>query len=706
MEVRFILSKNVQENKSYYLAKNNHYYQYVSGYKTWIEAYNEAKNMTYMGQTGYLATITSLSEEEIIYESIGQGSIGWLGGTRLLPKDFSGSDSLSDNRNDSLLSYETDLGMYYSDFRTSNKADFWYWACGPERGEAFYSKATKQENATIGYSNWNTVNEPNDQEGEDALTTLALDTGESNSGSSILKDKKYSWNDIAYNRIERKGNSDSYVAKGYIVEFGAGKNSFEPEGTTDDTNITSTTEIVASAFLPVGNTYSITGDADVLTVMKGKNKFVNISANTPNTYYTGKPYDKLSLSVAKIDQDANPIETKDGNIVTSYLLDNNNDDEDEVKTDDKTAYVSYQYTSTDGKGYNSTIAPTEIGSYKVKIITNIGTSRSSIEKEFKILTSPVFIPDGFGKEEIPANITQSDIDKVRAAGADRIDTYINISKAFYQKADNVVVANAWNFPDALSASVLANILKAPILLNGQKTLDTRVNAEITRLGAKDAVVVGGENSLAKAVQNSLNGFDKNGTQRISGDNRYATSAKIAEEIFKATKKSDTVVIASGENFADSLSAAGFASKNGYPILLVKKNTVPSEITNVLKKYNVKNTIIVGGTGSVSDQVAKEIKSIAPNQERIAGKDRYDTSVQVAKLKMADTDKAFIASGKNFADALVVGAIAGANNQSVILVSDKGANQSAKDYIKSNIKKINVIGGEDTVPTSTVMNLLK
>ena len=61
--------------------------------------------------------------------------------------------------------------------------------------------------------------------------------------------------------------------------------------------------------------------------------------------------------------------------------------------------------------------------------------------------------------------------------------------------------------------------------------------------------------------------------RISGSDRYDTSIKISEEI----NNNGIISIASGEHFADALSAGWLATQCKAPLLLVKKNEVPKNV---------------------------------------------------------------------------------------------------------------------------------
>ncbi|MDU5237178.1 MAG: cell wall-binding repeat-containing protein, partial [Finegoldia magna] len=143
----------------------------------------------------------------------------------------------------------------------------------------------------------------------------------------------------------------------------------------------------------------------------------------------------------------------------------------------------------------------------------------------------------------------------RVAGADRIQTSVEVSKKYYESAETVIIANYEQFADSLSASALSKQLKAPILLVQKDQLDSVVAQEIKRLGAKNVIVIGGEKSVDK-TKDSLSQYN---VRTIAGANRYETSAKIAQEVIKltGTKKA---VIASGEVFADALTVAPLANK--------------------------------------------------------------------------------------------------------------------------------------------------
>ena len=294
----------------------------------------------------------------------------------------------------------------------------------------------------------------------------------------------------------------------------------------------------------------------------------------------------------------------------------------------------------------------------------------------------------------------------RIAGKDRIDTAIDISKKFFGKSKTVIVVRSDLFPDSMTASVLAKLLNAPILLNPTDKLDSRVAEEIKRLGATEIIIVGGTDSISDRVREELKAFDADkDVERIAGKDRYGTSEMVARRVIGITGKKNTAVVASGQVFPDALSVGTFASRDGYPILLVKKDLIPSQIQRVIKDLDIDKVYIAGGTDTISKAAEAKLPKVI---ERMAGKNRYETSVAIAKSKFQGSKEAFVASGQQFADALVISPISGKYNLPTLLVSTNvNSNREVKRYIQeTKIGKLTAIGGERYVPSAIIDSLTK
>lgn len=176
--------------------------------------------------------------------------------------------------------------------------------------------------------------------------------------------------------------------------------------------------------------------------------------------------------------------------------------------------------------------------------------------------------------------------------------------------------------------------------------------------------------------------------RIAGDDRYATSLEISK---KGWTNSDYVILATGENYPDALTAVPLAKKYECPIILISKYSVKDSIISELKRLNVKEAFILGGTGVIADSVDKQLTSQKIIPTRIAGDNRYETSVKIAE-KLGTSDEVIIATGEDFADALSISSIASSKNIPILLSSKDSLDKSVTDFIENKkIYKSYIIG---------------
>lgn len=285
----------------------------------------------------------------------------------------------------------------------------------------------------------------------------------------------------------------------------------------------------------------------------------------------------------------------------------------------------------------------------------------------------------------------------RVAGKDRVHTAINTSRRFFNKSRYVIIADSGNYPDALTATVLAHVLDAPILLNNTRYLEDDVAREIVRLGASEVIIVGGHKSISENVKSQLARYDQNSVQRIWGRDRYVTSSELAYEIQRLTGKVNKAIIASGENFPDALATAPLGSKEIAPILLVRRNQIDKKVDKALKDLNIKRVYVAGGPNSVSKELEEQLPQVI---RRFNGRDRYETAVLVASYTYPESKEVFVASGEVFPDALVIGPVC-ARRKAPILLSRTTPVKVTDDYIeKSNIEYLYIIGGTNTIYAET------
>ncbi|WLR41596.1 cell wall-binding repeat-containing protein [Bacillus carboniphilus] len=248
----------------------------------------------------------------------------------------------------------------------------------------------------------------------------------------------------------------------------------------------------------------------------------------------------------------------------------------------------------------------------------------------------------------------------RLQGVDRYETSVEISKAGWNKSDTVILARGDNYADALAGVPLSHKLDAPLLLTESNTLTDVTLDEISRLKASKVIILGGKAAISQDVADVLKA-EKIGVERIWGDDRYETAQKIAKEV--APNGTETAVVVNGQNFPDALSVASYAAKHGYPILLTGADELADPTETALEELNVKSTYVIGGEKVVTPGVMDQL----PKAKRLAGEDRYKTSVAVSNYFDKGADHQYIATGEKFADALSGAALAAKEGTGVLLV---------------------------------------
>ncbi|MGM7702942.1 cell wall-binding repeat-containing protein [Pseudalkalibacillus sp. Hm43] len=298
-----------------------------------------------------------------------------------------------------------------------------------------------------------------------------------------------------------------------------------------------------------------------------------------------------------------------------------------------------------------------------------------------------------------ASAAPNSVDRIH--GSDRFSTAVQISKTGWPKgANTVLIAEGYGFADALAGAPLAYRMNAPILLTGKDQLSGTTAKEIARLNPSKIIILGGNSAVSGNVEKALKtvGGKSRTVERIGGTSRYDTAAKIASKMGNPSK----AVIVYGWNFPDSLSISSYAARNGYPILLTNTNGLPGETKSALKGIN--DTIVVGGPSVISNNVISQLNGKSP--ERISGSSRYHTGSKVFDKFYGSSTKAFVTTGKNFADALTGSVLAAKQNAPILLVEQNEIPyEIRKDVRTSRLSKFSVLGGTSAV-SHHVINELK
>lgn len=322
--------------------------------------------------------------------------------------------------------------------------------------------------------------------------------------------------------------------------------------------------------------------------------------------------------------------------------------------------------------------------------------------------------DGSGRREGDDGTSRSapvvPIDRI--AGSDRIGTAIALSQdAFPEGSPHVVIVSAFSFPDSVTSGPLGAALDAPVLTTGGQNLDERVISEIGRLGATSATLIGGTAVLAEKVAADVAAHTRVPAaqiQRLSGASAPATAAAVAEAVWRRTGSGDALVALGAHEdpnsaWPDALTAAYHGAVSGAPVLLVWPDHVPGATQAALGR--VAEATIVGGTAAVSADLATVVAAHAAETRRLSGPDRFATALAVGDdlldAGLVSTDRLWVATGHDFADALASAGAVARNGDVFALIDGNatGGDGAFSGWLAERvgqIKAARIVGGPGAV----------
>lgn len=184
----------------------------------------------------------------------------------------------------------------------------------------------------------------------------------------------------------------------------------------------------------------------------------------------------------------------------------------------------------------------------------------------------------------------------RISGKNRFETAANIAARLDGNPAKAVVADGFNYPDALAVASHAAKQGYPILLTGKEELPSATKTALRYID--ETIVVGGTGAIGEDVFNELPN-----PKRYSGSDRYETAAEIATELVGTTNKA---FITTGSGFADALTGSVLAAKEDAVMLLVQKDEVPTPTKAAIDELDILNFRILGGTGAVGENASNQI----------------------------------------------------------------------------------------------------
>lgn len=219
----------------------------------------------------------------------------------------------------------------------------------------------------------------------------------------------------------------------------------------------------------------------------------------------------------------------------------------------------------------------------------------------------------------------------RIYGENRYETGVEIATYLaniqgVEKIEEAFLVLGTDFPDALSIAPVAARNGVPIFLSDGSTIHPAVETFMDTYGTEKITAIGGENTISPNI------VEDRGYNRISGANRYLTALEVAKTFETENKE---VLVSTGLNFPDALSAGVLGALTDQNIILVNNRALSTELRDYLSNRSL---MVIGGNNVVPTELFvepepfKEEEPEPPKEEVVGEKNTTLTPEDVKRLK--------------------------------------------------------------------------
>ena len=285
------------------------------------------------------------------------------------------------------------------------------------------------------------------------------------------------------------------------------------------------------------------------------------------------------------------------------------------------------------------------------------------------------------------------IPSTRIAGINRQLTAVEVSKTLFEKADTVILTSSDKMVDALASSPYGVGINAPTLLVEKDSIMDEVLPEIKRLNPSKVIIAGGKTVISGKVEDQIKQLGIK-QERIAGADRFETAVKLGEQVRSNSNNKKEIVLVNGFNNIDALTAGSLASKLNIPILLTQSDQLNEITEKAIKDWGIEKVTIIGGKTQVSETIEEKLQNSGLKVDRLAGRTRVDTALEVAKAVNKTADKVIFANKTAYPDALIAPYLSKKEQAPIILIDKDKASVAVKQYLRDNkIKESIILGGK-------------
>jgi ell wall binding domain 2 (CWB2) len=227
----------------------------------------------------------------------------------------------------------------------------------------------------------------------------------------------------------------------------------------------------------------------------------------------------------------------------------------------------------------------------------------------------------------------------RVGGKDPVTDAAAVATAVYPSRSSssrpalVSLVNKDDWESGIAASVLMSApLRAPVLLGARDEVPDATREALDSLRPRGSAEAKGAQVLRVGDVAAPSGLR---TTSVSGRDSFALADSIDLFLTEvAGEPAPSVLIASADDKAFAMPAAGWAAKSGDPVLFAHRDTLPAATERAIKRHRRPTIYVLGPTSVISDRVLLRLRRLG-DVKRVGGRTPIDNAIAFARYSDGD-----------------------------------------------------------------------
>ena len=245
-------------------------------------------------------------------------------------------------------------------------------------------------------------------------------------------------------------------------------------------------------------------------------------------------------------------------------------------------------------------------------------------------------PEETGDLGFPAFATKN---TTRVAGADATADAAAVALAVHPSTgtapppDAVTLVDVDDWPAGIAAASLAAApIGAPMLVTDAGEVSGLTESALRELGPEGSAATAGRQVFVIGDAVAPDGYE---SLDVDGADAAEVAAEVDRLRDRLADEPGAVVIASSEDPAYAMPAAGWAARSGDPVLFAERNSLPAPTVKALRRNDGVPVFVLGPESAISEKTMKEIEHVAPGAKRVGADDPVENAIAFARVDDGD-----------------------------------------------------------------------